>query len=328
MRPAGGFTDTVRQELASLEITDLASASAELAAIAALRGSVVVARTSDGRIAGDAGQLEITTVSGAVARRTHGLISRVLGWAPQLAVRTDSGMSRRTTYGIRCTLTAPLRTLLGLDESLLGRGVEDGATGQDHAIHVGERTAWLRGAMLSAVWLSAPGRPPHLEVRVERPAVTAVLCAHLEEVIGVRAVVIAGEHAREDRVVLKSGEAIGDLLVAVGASSAFLAWDERRLRRQLRSDANRLANADTANVRRSVRAADRQVRRIEAVVQRWGWEVLDEPDRQVALARIANPTASLAELGRLLDPPVSKATVARRLDRIMSWIDERPSGPR
>lgn len=322
MTPSGGFTEAVRQELASLDVGDVTFASAELAAIAAVRGSIIAARRPDGRIADDAGELEVTTVSGAVARRTHTLISRVVGWPPQLMVRSAGGLNRRTTYRVSCALSEPLRAVLGVTEGLFSSGSPPPVGPDADPPSARYRAAWLRGAILGAASLSAPDRSPHLEIRVERPEITALLCEHLENVIDARPLVIDGHQSQADRIVLKSGEAIGDLLVLIGASSAFLVWDERRLRRQLRGDANRLANADTANVERSVRAADRQVRQIEIVVERWGWEVLDEATRKVALARMANPTASLAELGGLLDPPVSKATVARRLQRIMARVDE------
>jgi cell division protein WhiA len=123
--------------------------------------------------------------------------------------------------------------------------------------------------------------------------------------------------------VVKSGATIGELLTTMGATGAFLAWDERRLRRQLRSDATRLANADAANLRRTIDAAAMQVRAVETVVAELGWEALDEPLRAVALARLANPEASLSELGELVDPPVAKSVVHRRLRR----LEELAAGP-
>ena len=58
-----------------------------------------------------------------------------------------------------------------------------------------------------------------------------------------------------DRVVVKDGDAIAALLTRIGAHSSVLAWEERRVRREVRATANRLANFDDANLRRSARAA-------------------------------------------------------------------------
>lgn len=79
-----------------------------------------------------------------------------------------------------------------------------------------------------------------------------------------------------------------------------------------RERANRLANADHANLKRVSRAADLQLRAISRL-QADG--VLDErsPDlRDLARLRLRYPTLSLAELGRRARPPLTKATVQRR----------------
>jgi DNA-binding protein WhiA len=116
-------------------------------------------------------------------------------------------------------------------------------------------------------------------------------------------------------VVIKSGTTVGELLVRLGATRAFLAFDDRRLRRQLRDDVTRLTNADEANLRRAIDASARQVRAIETLLEGEAWEGLDDEAREVALARLANPEASLAELGEVLDVP--RTTVHRRLARLV-----------
>ena len=58
-----------------------------------------------------------------------------------------------------------------------------------------------------------------------------------------------------DRVVVRDGDAIGALLTRLGAHESLMAWEERRMRREVRATANRLANFDDANLRRSARAA-------------------------------------------------------------------------
>jgi cell division protein WhiA len=90
----------------------------------------------------------------------------------------------------------------------------------------------------------------------------------------------------------------------------------------VRSQATRLANADAANVRRTVEAASGQVAVVERVVAKLGWDELEEDLRGVALARLVSPDASLAELGQLTDPPLSKSAVHRRLRRLESLAEE------
>jgi cell division protein WhiA len=102
----------------------------------------------------------------------------------------------------------------------------------------------------------------------------------------------------------------------MGAQTAYLAWEDGRIRREVRREAVRLANADHANLRRSVAAAMAQVASVEQAVARLGWDGLPADLAEVAALRLAHPDASLTELGALLDPPRSKGGVLARLRRI------------
>jgi cell division protein WhiA len=102
----------------------------------------------------------------------------------------------------------------------------------------------------------------------------------------------------------------------MGAQTAYLAWEDGRIRREVRREAVRLANADQANLRRSVAAAMTQVAAVERAVAHLGWDGLPADLAEVAALRLAHPDATLAELGTMLDPPRSKGGVLARLRRI------------
>jgi cell division protein WhiA len=128
---------------------------------------------------------------------------------------------------------------------------------------------------------------------------------------------VASHHDTDrERLVVKSGAAVSALLRHAGAVRAADEFDDRRDRRELRNRATRLSNADAANVRRSVEAAQDQLQDIERAVARVGWAGLGEDLRALALTRLVNPEASLAELAALCDPPASKSAVHRRMARI------------
>ena len=86
-----------------------------------------------------------------------------------------------------------------------------------------------------------------------------------------------GAKAREvrgvDRVVVRDGDAIGALLTRLGAHDSVLAWEERRMRREVRATANRLANFDDANMRRSARAAVAAGARVQRALEILGDDV-------------------------------------------------------
>ena len=125
-----------------------------------------------------------------------------------------------------------------------------------------------------------------------------------------------------DRVVVRDGEAIGALLTRMGAQDTRLTWEERRMRREVRATANRLANFDDANLRRSARAAVAAAARVERALEILAGTV---PDHLAAAGklRVEHRQASLEELGRLADPPMTKDAVAGRIRRLLSMADRK-----
>jgi DNA-binding protein WhiA len=302
--PGRSFTERVRQELSRAEVTE-PEAAVEAATLLRLAGRFHRVGGPDGSYT----TLEVASPSGAVVRRVFQLLPRVVDVRPQLWVREPGGVRTATTYGLLVDdqVDALSRRLGLVDHD--GRPV----TGLPATTPAAVVT---RGALLTVAALSAPGRPVHAELRVpSRQAgedLTAVLSG-LE--------VTARHDLDRQRVVVKSGPAVSHLLDAAGAPLAAADFDERRHRRRLRNDATRLANADAANLRRTIEAAQAQLDVVERAVAAVGWAGLVEELRSLALARLVNPTASLAELGELCDPPVGKSAVHRRMQRLAELGD-------
>jgi DNA-binding protein WhiA len=125
-----------------------------------------------------------------------------------------------------------------------------------------------------------------------------------------------------DRVVIRDGDAISAMLTRLGAHESVMAWEERRMRREVRATANRLANFDDANLRRSARAAVAAGARVHRALEILGDEV---PDHLVVAGRLRleHQQASLEELGALADPPMTKDAIAGRIRRLLALADKR-----
>jgi hypothetical protein len=176
------------------------------------------------------------------------------------------------------------------------------------------RGAYLRGALLGAGSLSGP-RDPHLEIRtaeVEGARFLASVAAREGADLHVL------ERPRHALVYAKGIEAIADVLVAAGASDVVLALEENAVLAATRADANRLANADHANLVRTSRAAHAQ---LEAV-RKLDLDSLPDDLREVADLRLRHPTASISDLARRCRPPTTKASAYRRLRRLQSLADQ------
>lgn len=296
--------ERVRQELgAGPVVAD--EVPAELGAL--LRGAGTLVRRGPGW------GIELLTPTGAVARRAHHLL-RAVGAEPTVLVREATNVQRRT-YGV---VVAPVDTAaVGSRLGLLDEAGRPRATAP--AEHRAEPAAMVRGALLGAGSVSAPGRPSHLELRATSAATAQQLAAVVEELTGTSPSI--GRTRSGVRATLKSRTAIVALLERAGAPRAAAVRRDVAERRRLRADAQRLTNADAANVARAVAAAGDQVALVERVVAEVGWEALPDELRDVALARLANPAASLGELGQLCDPPVGKSAVHRRLARLRTLLE-------
>ena len=178
--------------------------------------------------------------------------------------------------------------------------------------------AW-RGAFLAHGSLTEPGRSSSLELTCPGPeAALALVGAARRLSIGAKAREVRGV----DRVVIRDGDAIAALLTRLGAHDAVLAWEERRMRREVRATANRLANFDDANLRRSARAAVAAGARVERALEILGDEVPDHL-AEAGTLRLQHKQASLEELGQLAVPPMTKDAVAGRIRRLLAMADKK-----
>ena len=101
-----------------------------------------------------------------------------------------------------------------------------------------------------------------------------------------------------------------------GATDAVLDLEERAVLAAARGQANRLANADHANLVRTSRASQHQLAAAKRLRADGTLERLPEPLREAAELRLRHPTHSLRELGARASPPASKAAMHRRLRRV------------
>ena len=183
------------------------------------------------------------------------------------------------------------------------------------------RGAYLRGALLGASTVSGP-RAPHLEFRT-----TGAEGAHfLAEVAAAEGILLGvQERPRHAVAYAKGAEAIADVLALAGANDAALLFDEEAVVGEARARANRLANADHANLVRGGRAAHRQLQAIRRLERSGTLGRVGVQLREIADLRRRYPSASLAELATKVRPPITKASAHRRLTKLVRLAEEAES---
>jgi DNA-binding protein WhiA len=180
------------------------------------------------------------------------------------------------------------------------------------------RGAYLRGAFLGAGSLSGP-RSPHIEVRTPLHA-GAAFVRSVASAARIRMRVLDRES--HSAAYAKSWDAIEAYLSVAGAAETVLALEERALVAGLRADANRLANADHANLVRQSRSARAQLEAARALRDSGELEQLAPTLQAAAELRLRHPALSLRELAARSEPPVTKAAMAGRLGRLVALAED------
>jgi DNA-binding protein WhiA len=299
------MTAEVKDELSRLVVTQVSARRAEVSSLLRFAGGLHIVA---GRVV-----VEAEVDLGSTARRLRGEIHDLYGYGADVHVLGAGGLRKSARYIVRVSkdgealarqtglLDLRGRPVRGLPAQVVGGSVVD------------SEAAW-RGAFLAHGSLTEPGRSSALEISCPGPEAALALVGAARR-LGVAAK--AREVRGADRVVVRDGEAIGALLTRMGAQDTRLTWEERRMRREVRATANRLANFDDANLRRSARAAVAAAARVE--------RAQDVPDHLAAAGslRVQHRQASLEELGQLADPPMTKDAVAGRIRRLLSMADRK-----
>jgi cell division protein WhiA len=304
------MTAAVKDELAHLTVTRPCCRKAEVSSMLRFAGGLHIV---SGRIVVEA---EIDT--GATARRLRKDIAEVYGHASDVAVVAPGGLRKGSRYLVRVAKDGEaLARQTGLLDGR-GRPVRGLPPQVVSGALCDAESAW-RGAFLAHGSLTEPGRSSALEITCPGPEAALALVGAARR-LGISAK--AREVRGIDRVVVRDGDAIGALLTRLGAQDSRLAWEERRMRREVRATANRLANFDDANMRRSARAAVAAGARVQRALEILGEDIPDHL-RVAGELRLAHKQASLEELGTLADPPMTKDAVAGRIRRLLALADKR-----
>jgi DNA-binding protein WhiA len=174
------------------------------------------------------------------------------------------------------------------------------------------RGAYLRGALLGGGSLSGP-RARHLELR-SAEAEGAEFLARVAGEEGVRLQV--ADRGRHAAAYAKGIEPIAAVLALAGAGRTVLLFEESAVMSATRSRANRLANADHANLVRTSRAAHQQLRAIKRLRRTGDFVNLSPRLQEIGELRERHPTLPLRELALKCRPPATKAAAHRRLRKL------------
>lgn len=177
------------------------------------------------------------------------------------------------------------------------------------------KKAFIRGMFLATGSVNDPNKAYHFEIVVRNREMAEVV----QEIINSFSLDAKIVKRKKYYVVyLKEGSMIVDILNVCEAYVSLMDMENVRIIKDMRNDINRRVNCETANIKKTVNAARRQIEDIEYIEKTKGLKYLNNSLRQLAELRLEEPDANLSELGEMLNPPVSKSGVNHRLRKISS----------
>ncbi len=175
------------------------------------------------------------------------------------------------------------------------------------------RRAYIRGAFLAAGSVSDPEKSYHLEIVCQEMR-QALFLEQLLESFEIEAKTIL----RKKNYVLyvKDGTRIVETLNVMGAHVALMDFENMRILKEMRNSVNRKVNCETANIGKTVNAAQRQIEDIKRLMAGDDYKQLPPALKEMAELRVSHPEATLKELGELCTPPLGKSGVNHRLRKL------------
>ncbi|EGQ20243.1 MULTISPECIES: DNA-binding protein WhiA [Sporosarcina] len=298
------FASKTKKELTQIEAEDCCT-KAEIAAFIRMNG---VMSFSNKQLS-----LDVQTENAAIARRLYSNLKKLYPYKVEMLVRKKMRLKKNNIYICRIREGAKdlLETLsiMTYDFQMVNRIdpqlIEDDCCAR----------AYLRGAFLAGGSVNNPETSSyHLEV-------FSSYQEHSESLVELmnRFQLNAKSIERKKGFIayLKEAEKISDFLGIIGAHVSLMKFEDVRIMRDMRNSVNRLVNCETANLNKTIGAAQRQVENIKLIEQTIGLDQLPERLQEIAQLRVAHQDVTLKELGELVTgTPVSKSGVNHRLRKI------------
>ncbi len=180
-------------------------------------------------------------------------------------------------------------------------------------------TYFLKGLFVNYGNVTNPEKSYHLELSFKGEAERDFAHEILED-NGIS--MKKGKRKNRFLLYIKDSAQIEDFFAVIGANRLAFDLMNSKIVREVRGDANRQMNCDMANIKKTLSAAGKHIEIIGELKKSGAIIRLPKDLRETAELRYENTQASMADLGLLHNPPISKSGVKHRLDKIVDFYEE------
>lgn len=178
--------------------------------------------------------------------------------------------------------------------------------------------AFLCGLLSSCVSINDPRRDYYLSIRIPPSHKGAV-----EEALG-RAMIDASyrEIGSKSVYYMRASSKIEDFLALCGMQRILFDFINQKIENEYRNNTNRAINVEVNNIKKTIASAQKYIEAIEWLRDNDRLTGLDSELSEAARLRVEHPECSLASLGQMMTPAVSKSGVLHRLNRIYAIYEQ------
>lgn len=308
------FASEVKKELTQMESDDCCVKS-EVAAFIRMNGALSFSNKQL--------SLDVQTENAAIARRLYTNLRRLYPYKVELLVRKKMRLKKNNVY--ICRVREGARPLLEDLQIIKGTFQFENEIPKSLIQKKCCQRAYLRGAFLAGGSINNPETSSyHLEI-------SSIYREHSESLVELMNKFYLNAKSIERKkgyiAYLKEAEKISDFLSIVGAHVSLMRFEDVRIVRDMRNSVNRLVNCETANLNKTIGAAQRQVENIKFIQNTIGLDQLPDRLQEIARLRVEHQDITLKELGELVSGgKVSKSGVNHRLRKIEEIAENLRSG--
>ncbi|MBQ9139292.1 MAG: DNA-binding protein WhiA [Ruminococcus sp.] len=182
--------------------------------------------------------------------------------------------------------------------------------------------AFLRGIFVACGSVTDPHKEYHLELVLPFGNRAEAVCAFAAEHGINLKTSVRSRNTGSLVLYAKGSELIEDFLTYIGAANHSLEIMRVKVEKDFRNRVNRHVNCESANLDKTVNAAQRIIEDIELIYSKGVEKQLSADLQQTARLRISNPEMSLSELCQQFPIPISRSGLNHRLKKLAKIAEE------
>ena len=308
------FSSEVKDELIRVTPDVRHCKLAEILAIVYFIGTVSLAETNEM-------SLRITTEHSGLARKYFTLVKKTFNINTDVVISNSALIKHKHLYSVSIIDDTGAREVLKAVKLFKNQEPVDGLYLGSNSVLINSccKKAFLRGAFLSAGSITDPEKSYHLEI----------VCNAMEDALFMKE--LMGDLSLYPKIItrkksyvvyVKDSEQISLALGLMEATTSLMKFENIRILKGMRNDVNRKVNCEAANINKTVLASLSQLEDIRLIKDKMGLDKLTSNLEAVANARLKAPLASLDELGKMIEPQLTKSGVNHRLRKLSSIADK------